>query len=126
MTRILGAFSAALFALFAIAGIVALVETRTTQSCAAGQIQNEPTRGAADNSPYWSMYPTGDCIGVTSAAGVSPVVGEDEGAPASTYTGEAWVYIRAATGAWIAWTTAMVLLAAAVSAIPSSIKQESP
>jgi hypothetical protein len=127
--RVFGIFAAILFALFVVAGVVTLVHTLPTRSCAgvspqhysSDSVQINP--GSSSSGAYWSGIPTNHCVEVISgeaaqANNLTAGNGYDLGPAPSSYTGTTWNYVRLAIGAWIAWTLAMTLLAIAVAAIP--------
>ena len=119
----LGTIAALLFGLFVIAGAVGLFETIPTHSCDVVA----PTHNAADTVQLagagWSNIPADDCVevvsGAASAQGQGAVGnGYDLGPAPSKYEGTAWEGIRLGLVAWVLWTAAMLILAAAVAAVP--------
>ncbi len=117
--QVLAAIAAALFGLFVVGGVVALVGAWPSTSCAGVA----PTHSSSDkvelagSSPGWKGVPGNDCVEVISAD--NPPRAYDLGPAPVIHSGTGWDYARLAIVAWIAWTLAMTLLALAVAKLPS-------
>lgn len=124
--RIFGRISAGLFALFVVAGIVALTHSWPSRSCAGVT----PTHNSGDTveiaGPGWSGgIKSTDCVEIASVSSNGTKHGYSLGSAPSVHTGSAWTDIRWAEAGWIAWTAAMMLLAFAVASIPGLSPLES-
>jgi hypothetical protein len=127
---VLAIFSALLFGFFVIGGGVALVLSWQQTSCSgmppetAGDTVELVGPGGVSANPSggtltWTSIPVGDCVELTTSNGSGGYQGTDLGVAPTIHEGQTWTIIRAGEGAWIAWTFAMFLLAAAVAAIPA-------
>jgi hypothetical protein len=135
--RVLATFSAILFGLFVGVGAVALVATLPQTSCAGvspetpgdavelvgpGGVSTTPSGGTVT----WDSIPSGHCVELTSQNSTGGYQGTDLGQAPTIHGGNGWVGIRIGIGAWVAWTLAMFLLAAAVAAIPAARSSAPP
>lgn len=102
--RVLAVIAAALFGLFVVGGVVALVKLWPTTSCAGVP---------APTGVVYVQLIGANCVGVASTG-----PGINLGTAPTKYAGTGWNYARWAIVAWIAWTLAMTLLALAVAKLP--------
>ncbi len=112
--RVLAILSAVLFGLFVAQAAILLAASVPHTSC-AGVVALYPGETVEMAGSNWVGIPADHCVETSPNL---PNRATDRGLAPTSHEGEGWVVYRLALGAWLAWSLAMLLLAAAVAAIP--------